>query len=74
MWSLTVITLAALPLIHAMHGPRATGEATVTGNSGDGGLRAAVKNALADRSNLLLHAGFRDRYGLAAAGGIDGVS
>jgi MFS family permease len=58
MWSLAVITLAALPLVQALRGPRSTSGAIPSENSDGGGLRGAVKNALADRSYLLLHAGF----------------
>ena len=57
MWSLAVIMLAALPLARALHGSPAS-VTRGTSNVGDGGLRAAVKTALADRSYLLLHAGF----------------
>jgi Major Facilitator Superfamily len=57
MWSLAIITLGALPLVRMMHrsSPVAvwsTHERLV------GTLRRAVKNALADRNYLLLHAGF----------------
>ncbi|HEX2230250.1 MAG TPA: MFS transporter [Candidatus Binatia bacterium] len=55
-WSLAVITFAALPLVRAVvppahaAGPEAASE--------KGSLRLAVHRALADRSYLLLHAGF----------------
>jgi MFS family permease len=58
MWSLAVITLAALPLARVLRGPHAAGGAAAAGHASDGGLHAAVKNALSDRSYLLLHAGF----------------
>jgi MFS family permease len=58
MWSLAVITLAALPLARVLRGPQAAGGAAAAGHASDGGLHAAVKNALSDRSYLLLHAGF----------------
>jgi MFS family permease len=60
MWSLAVISLAALPLARVLRGSQApvTVTITATSNAGDGGLRAALKTALADRSYLLLHAGF----------------
>jgi predicted MFS family arabinose efflux permease len=58
MWSLAVITLATLPLVQSLGGPRATAGGTPSEDSGDGSLRLAVKKALADRSYLLLHAGF----------------
>ena len=56
MWSLAAVTLLALPLVrvvsqplsHAQHAPAAAGP----------GLRRSVIDALADRSYLLLHAGF----------------
>jgi predicted MFS family arabinose efflux permease len=58
MWSLSVIILAALPLARVMREPPAFIGPTIADQSGTGGLRAAVKNALADPSYLLLHAGF----------------
>jgi MFS family permease len=58
MWSLAVISLAVLPLARVLRGSRAPVSTTATSNIGDGGLRAALKTALADRSYLLLHAGF----------------
>ena len=58
MWSLAVITLAALPLARVMRVSQTSDGALASLNAGDGGLWAAVKNALADRSYLLLHAGF----------------
>jgi predicted MFS family arabinose efflux permease len=58
MWSLAVITLAALPLARVLRGPQAAGGAAAAGHASDGGLHAAVKNALSDHSYLLLHAGF----------------
>jgi predicted MFS family arabinose efflux permease len=57
MWSLAVITLAALPLARLLRGSRAPISARAD-HSGDSGLRAALKKALADPSYLLLHAGF----------------
>ncbi len=57
LWSLAVILLAALPLARVLRGSPAP-VTTATSNVADGGLRAAVKTALADRSYLLLHAGF----------------
>jgi MFS family permease len=56
MWSLAVISLAALPLARVLRGSQAPGTITATANAG--GLRAALKTALADRSYLLLCAGF----------------
>jgi MFS family permease len=58
MWSLAVISLAVLPLARVLRGSQAPVTITATPNAGDGGLRAALKTALADRSYLLLHAGF----------------
>jgi MFS family permease len=58
MWSLAVISLAALPLARVLRGSQAPVTIAATANAGDGGLRAALKTALADRSYLLLHAGF----------------
>jgi predicted MFS family arabinose efflux permease len=57
MWSLTLIILAALPLARLMREPPALIGVAVE-QSGAGGLRTAVRNALADPSYLLLHAGF----------------
>ncbi|MDO5694064.1 MAG: MFS transporter [Pseudomonadota bacterium] len=57
MYSLAAMTLLALPLVGRVtrgSTPHTTGAA---GNTGDG-LRATLKAALADRSYLLLHAGF----------------
>jgi predicted MFS family arabinose efflux permease len=58
MWSIAIITLATLPLVQSLAGPRASTGRTESENSGDGSLRATVKKALADRSYRLLHAGF----------------
>ena len=58
MWSLAVISLAALPLARVLRGSQAPVSTTAISDTGDGGLRAALKTALADRSYLLLHAGF----------------
>jgi predicted MFS family arabinose efflux permease len=56
MWWLAVITLATLPLARVMRISPTSSVAMVA--AGSGGLWAAVKDALADRSYLLLHAGF----------------
>ncbi|HEU0202142.1 MAG TPA: MFS transporter [Burkholderiaceae bacterium] len=57
MWTLAVLALATLPLARALRGaPSAHAAAETT--TADGGLRAAVRTALANRSYLLLHAGF----------------
>jgi predicted MFS family arabinose efflux permease len=52
MWSLAAITLAALPLAGRLKRP------PVAHHEPDGGLRRQLREALADRSYLLLHAGF----------------
>jgi predicted MFS family arabinose efflux permease len=58
MWSLAVITLATMPFVRVMRAPNASVTPTVTEHVGASGLRVTVKNALADRSYLLLLAGF----------------
>ena len=58
MWSLAVITLGALPLARLLHGSAAPIGITDTEQPGDGGVRVALRQALADPSYLLLHAGF----------------
>jgi predicted MFS family arabinose efflux permease len=55
MWSLAFITLATLPLARFMRGSQTSAVAMV---GAAGGPWTAVKDALADRSYLLLHAGF----------------
>jgi predicted MFS family arabinose efflux permease len=54
MWSLTVVTLVTLPLARFMRGSQTSSSAI----PGAGGPWTAVKDALADRNYLLLHAGF----------------
>lgn len=57
MWAMALMTLAALPLIGKLvnaHGGETPHHATHEA----GGLRRAVREALRDRSYLLLHAGF----------------
>ncbi|MCM8613669.1 MFS transporter [Accumulibacter sp.] len=56
MWSLALMTLAALPLIGRLAGSTAA-PAAHHGGAGKG-LRAAIGDALHDRSYLLLHVGF----------------
>ena len=56
MWSLTAITLLALPLVRPIGG-RAAVEGTL-GLSDGGGMRLALRNAFRDRSYLLLHGSF----------------
>ena len=57
MWALGLMTLLALPLVGKVT-QGAQVPARATGAAGDTGLRAALKEALGDRSYLLLHAGF----------------
>ncbi|MEF8756567.1 MAG: MFS transporter [Accumulibacter sp.] len=56
MWSLALMTLAALPLIGRLAGSKAA-PAAHRADAGNG-LRAAIGDALRDRSYLLLHVGF----------------
>ena len=66
MWSIALITLAALPLARALRRPPTHAFAFHPDHAGsedasapkDKGLKAAIRDALADRSYLLLHAGF----------------
>ncbi len=61
MWSIALISLAALPLTRALRGRPVSAEAqarAVAANPADKGMRAALREALKDRSYLLLHAGF----------------
>jgi len=55
MWSLAVMTLAALPLIGKLAKP---GERPTHHAHDEGGLGKAIKTAMKDPSYLLLHAGF----------------
>ena len=57
MYSLAAMTLLALPLVGRVT-RGSTPHTTATAGNSDGGLRAALKTALGDRSYLLLHAGF----------------
>ncbi len=56
MYSLAVITLLALPLVGAL--TRGAPAAHAAASAPDAGLRATLRQALRDRSYLLLHAGF----------------
>ena len=56
LWSLALITLAALPLIRVAAKPIETTHKAHAGN--DPGLWASIRESLSDRSYLLLHAGF----------------
>ena len=66
MWSLAALTLAALPLVGALtrgtHAPspaaNAATDSSPSAAAPAGGVMAAVRQAMADRSYLLLHAGF----------------
>jgi MFS family permease len=56
MWTLAAMTLAALPLVGVVSQPMTHAHHAHAG--ADPGLRRSVRDALADRSYLLLHAGF----------------
>ena len=56
MWALAIVTLTALPLVRVVARPIETPHKATT--SAGPGLRHSVIDALADRSYLLLHAGF----------------
>jgi predicted MFS family arabinose efflux permease len=56
MWALAAVVLTALPLTRVVSQPVAAEHKLV--HAGDQGLRHAIRAALADRSYLLLHAGF----------------
>jgi MFS family permease len=58
LWSLAIITLAALPLARLLRRPAAPPTAKAVAAADDRGLRGALRSSLADRSYLLLHAGF----------------
>ncbi|MCX9155794.1 MFS transporter [Niveibacterium sp. 24ML] len=59
MFSLALISLAALPLIRPLVSDRdAAPQPAAPHAPADRGLRAAIRDALGDRSYLLLHAGF----------------
>ena len=55
MWTTALLTLAALPLVGKL---TASTHATQTHPEPDAGLRQALRDAFADRSYWLLHAGF----------------
>lgn len=57
MWSLSLISLTALPLVGPVSGAARCGGAASRSPVG-GGLRAIVKSAFRDRSYLLLHGSF----------------
>ena len=57
MWSLSIISLAALPLVRTISGPQ-IGAGAVKLDSADRGLAVVVRNAFRDRNYLLLHGSF----------------
>ncbi len=58
MWAMALISLAALPFARMLRRSPEAAAAAVAQSKADGGLKLAVRGALADRSYLLLHAGF----------------
>jgi predicted MFS family arabinose efflux permease len=58
LWTFAVVTLAALPLARALRSPAAAPAAATPAPVSDGGPWRAVREAMRDRSYLLLHAGF----------------
>jgi predicted MFS family arabinose efflux permease len=54
MWTLAVMTLAALPLVRGVAPPKNAPKPAVH----EGGMWPAVRNAMGDRSYILLHLGF----------------
>lgn len=58
MWSLAVLTLAALPATRVLRRSSDASAAAMHGASGDRGVRHAISTALRNPSYLLLHAGF----------------
>ena len=58
MWSLALITLAALPIGRALRRPASVATTKTAIPANDGGLKGAMRTAFADPSYLLLHAGF----------------
>jgi predicted MFS family arabinose efflux permease len=57
MWTLSVISLAALPMVRTISGPRVSPSGRIA-EPVDQGLMSAVKIACRDRSYLLLHGSF----------------
>jgi predicted MFS family arabinose efflux permease len=58
MWSLAVVTLIAMPLAFILRRPVQTAAEKLAAQSEGPGLGRSVREALKDRSYLLLHAGF----------------
>jgi predicted MFS family arabinose efflux permease len=57
MWSLSVISLAALPLVRTISGARMS-DGAAGSESAERGLSVAIQNAFRDRNYLLLHGSF----------------
>jgi len=58
MWALAAVTLLALPLVRVVSQPLSHAQHAHQASSAGPGLARSVRDALADRSYLLLHAGF----------------
>ena len=58
MWSFAAITLAAIPIGRALRAEPVSSQAAAAIHAREPGLKAALQDALANRSYLLLHAGF----------------
>jgi MFS family permease len=58
MWSLSVLTLLALPLVRPIGGIQARGAGAIPLGDGVAGIRSALGNAFRNRSYLLLHGSF----------------
>lgn len=58
LWSLAAIALTALPLVRRLAPSRTAHDAPLAAAQPAGGLKAAIRSAFANRSYLLLHAGF----------------
>ncbi|MBS1226776.1 MAG: major facilitator superfamily 1 [Proteobacteria bacterium] len=58
MWALAAVTLLALPLVRVVSQPLSHAQHAHQASHAGPGLRKSVSDALADRSYLLLHAGF----------------
>jgi MFS family permease len=58
LWSMAAMLLLALPLARKLRRTPEAAAAHAAASRADGGLRVAVREAMRDRSYLLLHAGF----------------
>lgn len=58
MWAMALIVITALPLARVLRTPAPDTSPPAAGTTVDRGMKAALKDAFADRSYLLLHAGF----------------